>query len=74
MFDGTATEPYPEDAPVAPRSAYGRTKAAGERAVLTPVAAFRLLAFRYPVNSALTPKVRDLYRAVFTPIAAAAVG
>jgi dTDP-4-dehydrorhamnose reductase len=33
VFDGTATEPYPIDAPVAPRSAYGRTKAAGERAV-----------------------------------------
>jgi dTDP-4-dehydrorhamnose reductase len=34
VFDGTATQPYPVDAPVAPRSAYGRTKAAGERAVL----------------------------------------
>jgi dTDP-4-dehydrorhamnose reductase len=34
VFDGTATTPYPVDAPVAPRSAYGRTKAAGERAVL----------------------------------------
>ena len=33
VFDGTATEPYPVDAPPAPRSAYGRTKAAGERAV-----------------------------------------
>jgi dTDP-4-dehydrorhamnose reductase len=33
VFDGSATEPYPVDAPVAPRSAYGRTKAAGERAV-----------------------------------------
>lgn len=33
VFDGTATEPYPVDAPVAPRSAYGRSKAAGERAV-----------------------------------------
>src|SRR6185312_6870077 len=35
VFDGTATEPYPENAAVAPRSAYGRSKAAGERAVLT---------------------------------------
>jgi dTDP-4-dehydrorhamnose reductase len=33
VFDGAATSPYPEDAPVAPRSAYGRTKAAGEWAV-----------------------------------------
>jgi dTDP-4-dehydrorhamnose reductase len=33
VFDGTATTPYPVDAPVAPRSAYGRTKAAGEQAI-----------------------------------------
>jgi dTDP-4-dehydrorhamnose reductase len=33
VFDGTATTPYPEDAPLAPVSAYGRTKAAGEWAV-----------------------------------------
>ncbi|GAB3161570.1 dTDP-4-dehydrorhamnose reductase [Myceligenerans halotolerans] len=33
VFDGAATTPYAEDAPVAPRSAYGRTKAAGEWAV-----------------------------------------
>jgi dTDP-4-dehydrorhamnose reductase len=33
VFDGTATEPYPPDAPIAPVNAYGRTKAAGEWAV-----------------------------------------
>lgn len=33
VFAGTATSPYAEDAPLAPRSAYGRTKAAGEWAV-----------------------------------------
>ncbi|MEV7972704.1 dTDP-4-dehydrorhamnose reductase [Cellulomonas sp. NPDC089187] len=33
VFDGVATAPYAEDAPIAPRSAYGRTKAAGEWAV-----------------------------------------
>ncbi|GAA4225284.1 dTDP-4-dehydrorhamnose reductase [Streptosporangium album] len=34
VFDGTALDPYPEDAPASPVNAYGRTKLAGERAVL----------------------------------------
>jgi dTDP-4-dehydrorhamnose reductase len=33
VFAGGAATPYAEDAPIAPRSAYGRTKAAGEWAV-----------------------------------------
>jgi len=33
VFDGRATTPYDEDAPVNPLSAYGRTKLEGERAV-----------------------------------------
>ncbi len=33
VFDGGGHTPYPEGHPVAPRSAYGRTKAAGEWAV-----------------------------------------
>ena len=34
VFDGSATAPYGEDEPINPASAYGRTKAAGEQAVL----------------------------------------
>lgn len=34
VFDGQASRPYAEDAPLAPRSAYGRTKVAGEWAAL----------------------------------------
>lgn len=33
VFDGTATEPYTEDAGVSPVNVYGRTKLAGEQAV-----------------------------------------
>jgi dTDP-4-dehydrorhamnose reductase len=34
VFDGDATAPYAEDAPLAPVSAYGRTKAEGEKLAL----------------------------------------
>lgn len=35
VFDGTSTRPYREDDPVAPASAYGRTKLAGEEEART---------------------------------------
>lgn len=43
VFAGDATTPYPEDAPLDPRTAYGRTKAAGEEAVRGELAAHSYL-------------------------------
>ncbi|MFN2375923.1 MAG: dTDP-4-dehydrorhamnose reductase [Candidatus Binatia bacterium] len=34
VFDGKATTPYPVDHPISPVNAYGRSKAAGEKAIL----------------------------------------
>ncbi len=43
VFAGDATSPYDLDAPVAPRTAYGRTKAAGERAVFRALPSARVV-------------------------------
>jgi dTDP-4-dehydrorhamnose reductase len=59
VFDGAATSPYDEDAPVAPRSAYGRTKAAGEEAVRTAAPGHHLIvrtAWLYGANGPCFPR------------------
>jgi dTDP-4-dehydrorhamnose reductase len=58
VFDGAAHEPYAEDAPVAPRSAYGRTKAAGEWAVRAehPGALVLRTAWLYGASGACFPR------------------
>jgi dTDP-4-dehydrorhamnose reductase len=58
VFDGDAREPYPEGAPLRPRSAYGRTKAAGEWAVQTECADHLIVrtAWLYGAHGGCFPK------------------
>lgn len=58
VFDGAASEPYPADAPIAPRSAYGRTKAAGEWAVRAETSDYLVLrtAWLYGAHGPNFPK------------------
>lgn len=58
VFDGVAGEPYAEDAPPAPRSAYGRTKLAGEWAVRAGTADHLVVrtAWLYGAKGACFPK------------------
>jgi len=58
VFDGAATSPYAETATIAPRSAYGRTKAAGEWAARAehPDALVVRTAWLYGAGGACFPK------------------
>jgi dTDP-4-dehydrorhamnose reductase len=59
VFAGDATEPYAEDAPTDPRSAYGRTKQVGERAVRAGLPAAHLVvrtAWLYGAHGGCFPK------------------
>ena len=59
VFSGDATSPYAEDAPTEPRSAYGRTKEAGERAVRSALPDDHLIvrtAWLYGAHGACFPK------------------
>jgi dTDP-4-dehydrorhamnose reductase len=59
VFDGSANSPYPEDAPLSPTSAYGRSKAAGEQAVLDELPQGHLVvrtAWLYGAHGACFPK------------------
>ncbi len=58
VFAGDATQPYDEDAPLRPRSAYGRTKAAGEWAVRAEADNYVILrtAWLYGARGACFPR------------------
>jgi dTDP-4-dehydrorhamnose reductase len=59
VFDGSAREPYAEDAPTAPVSAYGRTKDEGEQAVRQELPESHLLvrtAWLYGAHGGCFPK------------------
>ena len=58
VFDGAATSPYTEDAPAAPRSAYGRTKMAGVWAVRAETSDFLIVrtAWLYGAGGPCFPK------------------
>jgi dTDP-4-dehydrorhamnose reductase len=50
VFSGDATSPYPEDAPTDPVNAYGRSKLAGERAVVAAGGSVVRTAWLYGVH------------------------
>jgi dTDP-4-dehydrorhamnose reductase len=58
VFAGDATQPYDENAPLRPRSAYGRTKAAGEWAVRAETDDYLIVrtAWLYGAHGACFPK------------------
>jgi dTDP-4-dehydrorhamnose reductase len=56
VFDGEADAPYPEDAPVAPVNAYGRSKLAGEEALRGHDARIVRTSWLYGVSGPCFPK------------------
>lgn len=51
VFDGTGTDPWPVDAPVAPPNAYGRTKLAGETAIQNAGGTYAILRTSWVVSA-----------------------
>ena len=64
VFAGDADAPYAEDAPVAPRSAYGRTKVAGEWAVRATDPSHLVLRVAWLYGAAGASFPRTIVRAV----------
>lgn len=62
VFDGGATEPYAEDTPLNPKSAYGRTKAAGEWAVRANCARHYIVRTAYLYGAAGPNLVKTMAR------------